>query len=42
MGVRFAVFDFGEINAVTFGRNDVDFVEMSFVVASDDGVTMLF
>ena len=38
----FAVFDFGEVDMVVFDANKIDFVEMSFVVLFDDGVTVLF
>ena len=39
---RFAVFDFGKVDMVVFGANDVDFVEVSFVVAGDDSVAVVY
>lgn len=42
MGARFAVFDFSEVNAAVFSGNDVDLVEVGFVVAFDNGVAALF
>lgn len=38
----FAVFDFCEVDFVAFGRDDVDFVELGFVVTSDDAVAVGF
>ena len=38
----FAVFDFGEVDFVVFYTNDVDFVEVGFVVAGDDGVAVIY
>lgn len=42
MEVGLAVFDFGEIDMVVFGADDVDFVEESLMVAGDDGVAVSF
>ena len=39
--IGLAVFDFGEVDIIIFSRDEVDFVEMSFVVVFDDGVTVL-
>ncbi len=39
---RLAVFDFGEVDFVVFYTNDVDFVEVSFVVAGDDSVAVVY
>ena len=36
VAVGFAVFDFGKINILVFGGDDVDFVKVGFVVLSDD------
>ena len=38
----FAVFDFGKVDMVVFGADDVDFVKIGFVVLFDDGVSVLF
>ena len=40
MEVGFAVFDFGEVDMVAFGGDEVDFVKMSFVVFGNDGVAV--
>ena len=37
-----AVFDFGEVNMIAFGGYEVDFIEVGFVVLSDDGVSLAF
>ena len=42
MDVRLTVFDFSEVDVVTFGADDVDFVEVGFVVPRDDLVTVGF
>lgn len=41
MKVRFAVFYFGEIDFVIFGRNNVDFIEKSFVIPSYNVVAVI-
>ena len=40
MGRVFAIFDFGKIDFVVFGRNNVDFVKESFVVAVYDSMAV--
>ena len=40
--IGFAVFDFGEVNVVVLNTDEVDFVEVGFVVSGYDGVAVLF
>ena len=37
----FAVFDFSEVDVVVFDTDNVDFVEVGFVVLFNDGVAVL-
>ena len=41
-GLVFAVFDLGEVDFVTQSRDNVDFVELGFVVAGDDLVALAY
>ncbi len=41
MDGRFTVFDFGEVDMVGFSADDVNFVEIGFVVAFDDSMAVL-
>ena len=41
MGVVVAIFDFGKIDGVVFGGDDVDFVKESFVIVGYDFVVLL-
>lgn len=36
MSWRFAIFDFGEVDFVIFGRNNVDFVKFGFIIMGDN------
>ena len=38
----FAIFDLGEVDMVGFSADDVNFVEIGFVIAFDDGMAVLF
>ena len=42
MDIVVAMFDLGEIDVIVFDGDDVDFVEVGFVVFGDDSVAMLF
>lgn len=42
MDGRFTVFDFGEVDFVVFGADNINFIKVGFVVSRDDGVTFGF
>lgn len=42
VNVRFTVFYFCEINIVILGGDNIDFVKVSFMVSSDNGVAVVY
>ncbi len=38
----FAILDFGEVNIIVFGADNIDLVEVGLVVALDNGVAAIF